>query len=123
MVLQTSFLDCTLTHVGYHEQFLPDKKGRQGMARLADYGTIERDNSAESLDDVLGLELEISNVEVRHGNFGEFVRFEALDNRGKTHTVSTGAFLVVDALKDAMEQGVHSVSARFIKKGRTYRFE
>jgi len=123
MVLQASFLDPTLTEIGSHDRFLPATKRGLDMPRLTNYGTLDRDNSTEALDDVVGLELEISSVEVRNGNFGEYVRFQATDGRGREHTVSTGAFLVVDALKDAAEKGALPLNARFFKKGRTYRFE
>ena len=92
------------------------------MARLGEYGKIDKSQARETLDDILGLEVEITEAEVKAGNFGDYVRFTCTDARGRTHTVSTGAFLIVDALQDVIAQDKFPVSARFQKKGRTYSF-
>jgi len=93
------------------------------MSRLTEYGTLDRTQTTEALDDVLGLELSITSAELREGNYGEYITFDAVDTRGRTHTVSTGAFLVVDALRDVIQKQAFPVEARFVKRGRTYRFE
>ena len=120
--VQKAFIDPLGMAIGEYEVMPLDQKRRNPVARLADFGKLNKDQVRESLDDILGQEVEITSVEIREGNYGPFVRFECKDFRGKVHNVSTGAFLVVDALQDALEQGALPVQARFVKKGRTYTF-
>lgn len=120
--VQTAFLDPLSTEIGTYEVMTTSKKGEKDMARLADFGKIDRGAVSEPIDSVLGLELTIEHAEVRKGNYGEFVLMTCVDKRGTTHHVSTGAFLIVDAIKDALDQDAFPLNARFEKRGRTYIF-
>ena len=92
------------------------------MARLTEFGKIDKSQPRETLDDILGQEVEITEAEIRAGNFGDFARFTCQDQRGRTHTIATGAFLILDALGDVIEKDKFPVNARFKKTGRTYSF-
>lgn len=93
------------------------------MPRLTEFGTRNRGELSEHLDDIREQEVTIFGVDVLDGEWGPFVIFQAEDENGLVHRVVTGAQYVVDALEDAKERGALPVSARFYRSGRVWLFE
>jgi hypothetical protein len=93
------------------------------MARLSEYGTIDRSTRGKRLEDVAGIELVITDFRLAKGSFGEYAFVDCQDVGGEKFTLVTGATFVLDALKDAKAKGGLPVSAKFVKSGRAWVFE
>lgn len=89
------------------------------MARLKDFGKLDRTATSKHVEDVLGLELTITKGTFKTGNHGEYVVFTAIDEDGEEHEIISGAKYVLDALHDAADQGALPVQVEFYKEGNT----
>ena len=93
------------------------------MARLANYGTMNRDMETKRLEDIEGKEVVIQGAKTAPGKWGDYVLMEVVDPSGEVLTIITGAQFVVDAVKDALAKKELPLNAKFFRKGRTWLFE
>jgi hypothetical protein len=93
------------------------------MARLSEFGTIDRSMRGKRLEDVAGIELVITDFRLTKGSFGEYAFVDCQDVDGEKFTLVTGATFVLDALKDAKTKNALPVTAKFVKSGRAWMFE
>jgi len=89
------------------------------MARLKDFGKLDRTAQYGHIDDVLGVELTITEGTFKTGNHGEYAVFTAVDEDGDVREIISGAKYVLDALHDAADQGAFPVQVEFYKEGNT----
>jgi len=90
------------------------------MARLNDFGALSKDSNVEKLEDVEGQDLQLTDARLTTGDFGEFAILQLIDSTGKPHTITTGAFLVLDAVKGWLDSDRQPADVVFTRKGRTW---
>lgn len=88
------------------------------MKRLAEFASPQSGKGYVKIDEVLGQELTITDVEFREGDYGPYCVFQANDEVGNVYTVASGSAKVVEALTKAVEAEALPVSARFAKRGK-----
>ncbi len=91
-----------------------------GVKNLRDFGSQDKNAVTERIDDILNKPVTIHDVAFHDGENGEFSVFHASTEDGVMHTILSGGFLVLDALKDVDQQKAFPVEATFIKVGRTF---
>lgn len=93
------------------------------MTRLSEYGTQGLRQPAERLEDIQGQEVTVLDFRLASGQFGEYAFVDVVDELGNEHTVITGSFYVLDALKDAKAKNALPCQAKFVKSGRAWTIE
>lgn len=86
--------------------------------RLAQFAQREAREGYVKIDDILGLDVVVYDVEFREGDYGEYALFSIEDAKGNTRTVASGAAQVLDALHNAVAADALPVAARFAREGR-----
>lgn len=95
-------------------------KGAEAMPknRLKDFGTMDSEKTLENLDDIKNQDVTITGVRFTEGQHGEYAIMDVTTEDGETHTVSTGAMFVLDALRGAVEKDGLPATAKFIRRAR-----
>jgi hypothetical protein len=88
--------------------------------RLADFGNIHNAAAILKLDDVEGQELTITGFTMAKGDFGAYAMIYAFNEDKEDLTITTGATLILEALKDVKAQELFPVKATFKKRGKTW---
>ena len=99
---------------------LEDTRKGETMKRLSDYGTIDPDAVGFRLSDVENEEVVITDCDFRNGEFGEYAVMHCTWGEDNEGVIITGAYLVVDALKDASKNKAFPLTAMFTRRGRTW---
>lgn len=86
--------------------------------RLTEFAPEETRSGYVKIDDVLGLDLVITDAEFREGDYGEYVVFQAYDQMDNTYTIASGAGALVNALHNALAANALPVAARFARQGK-----
>ena len=90
------------------------------MKKLRSYARRQDEGGPLRLDDIEGQVVTIHSAEYRTGDFGDYALLAVVLPGGEHVEVMTGAALVLDALKNAQEEGGFPCDATFMKKGRTW---
>ena len=86
-------------------------------ATLASFANVKVTARAQSLEDVEGMELKVTKVEVHKGDFSPYVIFTATSKEGAIVTVRTSNRDVIQAMTNAVAADALPVTATFIHDG------
>jgi len=93
------------------------------LKRLVYYADSQLGMNAAKLDTIAGVEVTIASGRVGTGKFGEFAEFDILDDLGELKTFRTSGFLVVEAIKKAVEANAFPLLSIFTRTGKCWRME
>jgi len=91
--------------------------------RLVDYADRQLEGKPLRLDDIAGTEVTVQGVAFGSGDYGEYALLDVVNEAGELLTIQTSAFLVLDALKHALDANEFPVVATFRKRGRPWIIE
>jgi hypothetical protein len=93
------------------------------VKRLVYYADSQLGMNAAKLDTIAGVEVTLVSGRVGSGKFGEFAEFDILDELGEVKTFRTSGFLVVEAIKKAVEANAFPLLCVFTRTGKCWRME
>ena len=93
------------------------------MARLTDVYKPFSFAHSQGLDAIENQEVIITDVRFTNGRFGPIAIMAVTTGDGQTKTIVTGATVVLPALRQAKEQGLLPINARFYRKDRYWVYE
>jgi hypothetical protein len=93
------------------------------MKRLVYYADSQLAMNGAKLDEIAGVEVTIVAGKIGKGKFGEFAEFDILDDLGEVKTFRTSGFLVIEAIKKALEANAFPVLSTFTRTGKCWRME
>jgi hypothetical protein len=93
------------------------------MERLTKYLPERFSQKALRLEDIEGEEVVLVGARIANGQYGEYLFMDLQCADGKVITVMTGAQIVLESVKSALEHNALPLTARFVKKGRKWTIE
>jgi len=90
------------------------------MNNLSSYGNFHSAQQFLSLTDIEGETVVINRFKLVDGNYGTYARMEVTLSDGQNVLVSTGARLIMDALRAAEKDNAFPVTAKFTHSGRAW---
>ena len=91
------------------------------MARkLVDYQTIDPTQPVQKLSDIEDTEVTIKAVRFMQGQYGKYAIMDVVLESGEVILVSTGAYLVVNALEHAQKRRGFPCEATFTREDSTW---
>jgi len=93
------------------------------MPRLVDHAKRQLEGLPARLEDLNEQEVTVTGVRWLSGNYGPYCVLETVDSNGEIQEVMTSAFLVMDALENADKEKAFPLTAKFVRKGRTWTIE
>lgn len=93
------------------------------MPRLVDYAERQAQGLPGSLEELIGQEVTIVDVEFSEGQYGPYAVIHVPDANGEVQIYRTTGFLVIDALEHASAEEAFPCEVTFKKRGRTFIME
>ncbi len=95
-------------------------EGKKAAGRLSSFGDIQTQSDILTIDQVEGEDLTIKSYVTAKGSFGYYAIMHVTRADGSEASVSTGAKLIMTALKEAKDAGAFPVEAQFVKRNKTW---
>lgn len=95
-------------------------QGTPAPKRLSDFGDIQAKSDILTIDQVEGEDLTIDSYVTAKGSFGLYAIMHVTRADGSKVSVSTGASLIMKALKEAKDVNAFPIQAQFARRNKTW---